>query len=115
MDIKGGAVIVTGSATGVGAAAVKMLAGKGCNVVINFTKSEAEALETQAECEALGAQTLLCRADVSIDADCRRMAAETMAKWGRIDGLINNAGTHNSSATPISTDWMRRTSTGSTG
>ena len=93
MDIKGGAVIVTGSATGVGAAAVKMLAGKGCNVVINFTKSEAEARETQAECEALGVQTLLCQADVSVDADCRRMAAETMAKWGRIDGLINNAGT----------------------
>ncbi|MGE3076327.1 MAG: SDR family NAD(P)-dependent oxidoreductase [Dehalococcoidia bacterium] len=93
MDIKGGAVIVTGSATGVGAAAAKLLASKGCNVVINYTKSEAEARETQAECEALGVETLLCQADVSQDADCRRMANETIAKWGRIDGLINNAGT----------------------
>lgn len=93
MDVRGGVVIVTGSATGVGAAAVKQLAAKGCNVVINYTKSEAEAKETQAECEALGAGTLLVRADVSKDADCRRMAAETMQKWGRIDGLINNAGT----------------------
>lgn len=92
MDIKGGAVIVTGSATGVGAAAAKLLASKGCNVVINYTRSEAEARETQAECEALGVEALLCKADVSDDADCRRMAAETMAKWGRIDGLINNAG-----------------------
>jgi 3-oxoacyl-[acyl-carrier protein] reductase len=93
VDIKGGVVIVTGSATGVGAACVKMLAAKGCNVVINYTKSEAEAKETQAECEALGVETILCQADVANDADCRRMAQAAIDKWGRIDGLINNAGT----------------------
>lgn len=93
MDIKGGVVIVTGSATGVGAASAKMLASKGCNVVINFTKSESEARETQKECEAFGVETILCQADVAKDADCRRMADEAIAKWGRIDGLINNAGT----------------------
>jgi 3-oxoacyl-[acyl-carrier protein] reductase len=93
MDIKGGVTIVTGSATGVGAACAKLLASKGCNVVINYTKSEAEAKETQRECEALGAETLICQADVSNDADCRRMAAAATEKWGRIDGLINNAGT----------------------
>ncbi|PWB41896.1 MAG: oxidoreductase [Dehalococcoidia bacterium] len=93
MDIKGGVTIVTGSATGVGAACAKLLASKGCNVVINYTKSETEARETQRECEAAGAETLLCRADVSNDADCRRMAAAAIEKWGRIDGLINNAGT----------------------
>ncbi len=93
MDINGGVVIVTGSATGVGAACARLLASKGCNVVINYTKSEAEARETQRECEALGVQTLLVQADVSEDADCRRMAAATIEKWGRIDGLINNAGT----------------------
>lgn len=93
MDIKGGVTIVTGSATGVGAACVKLLASKGCNVVINYTKSEAEAKETQAECDALGVETLLVQADVSVDADCRRMAQAAIDKWGRIDGLINNAGT----------------------
>ncbi len=93
MDIKGGVTIVTGSATGVGAACARLLASKGCNVVINYTKSEAEARQTQAECEALGVETLLCQADVSVDADCRRMAAAAIEKWGRIDGLINNAGT----------------------
>ena len=72
---------------------MKMLAAKGCNVVINYTKSEAEARATQAECEKLGVQTLLCQADVSKDEDCRRMAAAAMQKWGRIDALINNAGT----------------------
>lgn len=93
MDLRGGVTIVTGSATGVGAAAAKLLASKGCNVVINYTKSEAEAKETQAACEALGVQTLLCQADVAKDEDCCRMVAGTMAKWGRVDGLINNAGT----------------------
>ena len=93
MDLRGGVTIVTGSATGVGAAAAKLLAAKGCNVVINYTKSEAEAKEAQAACEALGVQTVLCQADVANDDDCRRMAAAAMEKWGRIDGLINNAGT----------------------
>lgn len=92
MDLRGGVVIVTGSATGVGAACARLLASKGCNVVINYTKSEAEARETEAACRELGVETLLVQADVANDADCRRMAAEAVAKWGRIDGLINNAG-----------------------
>lgn len=85
--------IVTGSATGVGAATARLLAGRGWNVVVNYTKSEAEARETQAACAVLGADTLLCQADVANDDDCRRMVAETMAKWGRVDALVNNAGT----------------------
>ena len=44
--------IVTGSATGVGAAAAIMLAERGCNVVINYTKSKAEAETTAATCRA---------------------------------------------------------------
>ncbi len=92
MDIQGGVVIVTGSATGVGAACARLLASKGCNVVINYTKSEAEARETQAACEAMGVETLLVQADVANDADCRRMAEAAIERWGRIDGLINNAG-----------------------
>lgn len=93
MTLEGSAVIVTGSATGVGAAAASMLAEKGCHVVINYTRSEKEARETQAECEKLGVETLLVQADVSKDEDCRRLAKETLDRWGRIDGLINNAGT----------------------
>jgi 3-oxoacyl-[acyl-carrier protein] reductase len=93
MEIKGGVAIVTGSATGVGAAAALMLAQRGCNVVINYTRSEREARETQAACEAAGVQTILCKADVSNDADCRRMVDQAMSTWGRIDALINNAGT----------------------
>lgn len=85
--------IVTGSSRGVGAATAKLLAKKGYNIVVNYSKSEKEASEVQAACESLGAKTLLCRADVAEDGDCRRMADQAMAKWGRIDVLVNNAAT----------------------
>lgn len=93
MQLKEGVCIVTGSATGIGAAVVVELAKKGCRTVINYTKSEAEAKETARECEKLGVETLLVRANVAEDADCRRMADAALNKWGRIDGLVNNAGT----------------------
>jgi len=91
MNLRDSVIIVTGSATGLGAAIVKQVAGKGARVVINYTKSEKEARETEAVCDYLGVESLLCKADISVDADCRRMAAEAMEKWGRIDGLVNNA------------------------
>jgi 3-oxoacyl-[acyl-carrier protein] reductase len=93
MDVKDWVVIVTGSATGIGAATARLLAKNGAKVVINYTRSEAEARGTVSACEAMGVETLLCRADVSNDEDCRRMAAAAIERWGRIDGLVNNAGT----------------------
>jgi 3-oxoacyl-[acyl-carrier protein] reductase len=84
--------IVTGSGTGIGAACALDLAKRGCRVVINFTKSEAEAHATAKQCEAVGVETLVVQANVADDADCRRMAQATLDKWGRIDGLVNNAG-----------------------
>jgi 3-oxoacyl-[acyl-carrier protein] reductase len=85
--------IITGSSRGLGAATAKLLAKKGYHVVINYTKSEASAREVVAACEAWGVETLLCRADVSEDRDCRMMVEETVKKWGHIDALVNNAGT----------------------
>jgi 3-oxoacyl-[acyl-carrier protein] reductase len=85
--------LVTGSATGVGAATALQLAQRGWNLLINYSRSEAEARETQAACEAAGADTLLLRGDVSSDADCKAMVAATAARWKRIDALVNNAGT----------------------
>jgi len=85
--------IVTGSATGLGAACAVDLAGRGWNVAINYTKSKKEADETYAAVKAKGADAILVQADMGQDADCRKLAAETLKKWGRIDGLVNNAGT----------------------
>lgn len=84
--------IVTGSATGVGAATALLLARRGWNLLINFSRSEAEAEVSRRACEEAGADTLLLRADVSDDAGCRAMAQAAVDRWGRIDALVNNAG-----------------------
>jgi NAD(P)-dependent dehydrogenase (short-subunit alcohol dehydrogenase family) len=91
MQLKDAVCIVTGSATGVGAACVRLLAREGARVVINYTRSESEARETEAQCRALAADTLVVKADVSIDAECRGLVAKALEKWKRIDGLVNNA------------------------
>ena len=93
IELDGAVVIVTGSARGVGAATAGLLAERGCNVVINHTKSGEQAEQVADACRAAGGQALVCQANVAEDADCRRMADEAMTKWGRIDGLVNNAGT----------------------
>jgi 3-oxoacyl-[acyl-carrier protein] reductase len=76
----------------VGAATARRLAEKGWRVVLNYTRSETEARETEAACRAAGADTRLVRGDVADDADCRRLAAAALDAWGRIDALVNNAG-----------------------
>lgn len=91
MELAGGVFIVTGSATGLGAAVAQCLAGKGGKIVINYTRSEAEAQATAEACRNLDADVLVCRADVAVDDDCRRMAGMALERWGRIDGLVNNA------------------------
>jgi 3-oxoacyl-[acyl-carrier protein] reductase len=93
MQLKDAVAIVTGSATGLGAAAAEILAGKGCHVVINYTKSEKEARETEARCRAKGVKTLVVKANVAADEDCRRIVAQTVEHFGKLSALINNAGT----------------------
>jgi len=93
MKVKDWVVIITGGGTGVGAAAALMLAEGGARIAINYSRSANEAEETAKACQAAGAETLVCQGDVGKDEDCRRIVAEAMAKWGRIDGLMNNAGT----------------------
>ncbi len=92
MRLDGKTAIVTGSATGIGASVALKLAARGANVVINYTKSLAEAEATQAEVQKLGAQSRIIQADVSKDEDCRRLTQETLDAFGRIDILVNNAG-----------------------
>ena len=93
MNLEGTVSIVTGSSSGVGAATARLLASRGGHVVINYSRS-AEAAKAVAEyCKALGVETLLCQADVSRDEDCRRMVLAALDKWGRLDVLVNNAGT----------------------
>lgn len=92
MNLKGTVCIVTGSATGTGAACAVQLARKGARVVVNYTKSAAEAKDTAEKCKAAGGEAIVVQADVALDADCRKLAQAALDKWGRIDGLVNNAG-----------------------
>ncbi len=89
MNLKDAVVIVTGSATGVGAACARRLSTKGARVVVNYTRSAAEAEATRAAC----GDAIAVQADIASDADCRRLAQAAVDRWGRIDGLVNNAGT----------------------
>lgn len=85
--------LITGGGTGVGAATALMLAGRGCDVALNYSRSAAEAEAAAEACRALGVEAITLQGDVAKDADCRRIADETAARWGRIDMVINNAGT----------------------
>jgi 3-oxoacyl-[acyl-carrier protein] reductase len=85
--------IVTGAASGIGAATAQLFARRGWNVTVNYSQNADGAAEVVRACATHGADAFACRADVGEDADCRRMAAETLARWSRIDALVNCAGT----------------------
>jgi 3-oxoacyl-[acyl-carrier protein] reductase len=85
--------IITGGSRGVGAATAKLLASKGWNITITCTSSMDDANSVVKECEELGVEAIALTADVSEDNSCIQTAQETINKWGRIDALVNNAGT----------------------
>ena len=85
--------LVTGGATGIGKSAVLALARAGYDVAINYSSSETAARETSREAEKLGAKTLLVKCDVSDEAGVRSMLDSVKRVFGRLDVLINNAGT----------------------
>jgi 3-oxoacyl-[acyl-carrier protein] reductase len=85
--------LVTGSATGVGRACAVRFAKLGFAVVVNYSKSEAEANETVRLVEACGVPVLLHQATVADDRQVRQMVARTQDTFGGLDVLVNNAGT----------------------
>jgi 3-oxoacyl-[acyl-carrier protein] reductase len=92
-DLKGKAAIVTGSATGIGAATAVALARRGANVVVNYTKSEKEAREVVEAVKEIGVDVRLVQGDVAKDEDCKKIAAAALDAWGAVHILVNNAGT----------------------
>src|SRR6185437_7524719 len=91
MSKDGLCAIITGSASGLGAATAAMLAKDGARIVINYSSSQKEAEQTADLCRSAGGDVMVVQGDVSRDEDCRKLAAAA-GPWGRLDILINNAG-----------------------
>jgi 3-oxoacyl-[acyl-carrier protein] reductase len=92
MASDGMCVVITGSASGLGAASAARLAKDGARIVINYASSQKDAEQTADLCRTEGAEVVVVQGDVSLDEDCRKIVAAA-APWGRLDALINNAGT----------------------
>ena len=80
--------LITGASSGIGAATARELAKRGWRVAVNYAHDKARAEAVAAECKGIAVQ-----ADVSRDADCRRLARTVLDEWHAIDALVNNAGT----------------------
>jgi 3-oxoacyl-[acyl-carrier protein] reductase len=85
-------VWVTGSSTGIGRAIALGFAREGCRVVVHYNSSGDKAQEVADRVGELGGEALLVKGDVSDSGDVRRMTEEVEDRYGRIDVLVNNAG-----------------------
>lgn len=93
MDNKGRAALVTGSSRGIGAGIVKMMAEEGYSYIgINYSGDEEGALKTLEEVRALGAEAEVFQADVAKKEECEKLINAFIARFGKIDVLVNNAG-----------------------
>ena len=85
--VEGKVAIVSGSARGTGEATARLLAAEGARVVVADVREEQGA----AVAKEIGAAAVFERLDVTSEADWQRVVADTEARWGRLDVLVNNA------------------------
>ena len=92
-DLTGKVAIVTGSGKGIGKGIARCLIKAGAKVCLNCVSNRAIAEETLKEMQALGGEdcAILIQADVSDFEQAQNMVKETVAKWGKLDILVNNA------------------------
>lgn len=92
MNLQNKVAIVTGSSRGIGTHIAKSLARAGAKVVVNYASDQAGADRVVAEIHAAGGAAIAVRADVSKTAEVKALFDATIAKFGKVDLLINNAG-----------------------
>jgi len=89
--MKDNVVIITGASKGIGAELARQLASRGA--ILALAARDRPALEqVAAECVARGARAEIFVTDVAVEDDCRKLVERTVAAFGRIDTLVNNAG-----------------------
>jgi 3-oxoacyl-[acyl-carrier protein] reductase len=91
-DLAGKAVLITGASTGIGAALAKAFAAQGSLVGLHYNSSVEAAHAIAKEIEDAGGSVVLLRGDATKSEDMARVVAETAKTFGRLDGVINNAG-----------------------
>ncbi|SEU23046.1 SDR family oxidoreductase [Paenibacillus sp. NFR01] len=90
--LTGKVAIVTGASRGIGSMIARQLAALGAKVVVNYSSSPLQAMEVVKEITGAGGEAAAVQADVSKLADVERLFSESIALYGKVDILINNAG-----------------------
>jgi NAD(P)-dependent dehydrogenase (short-subunit alcohol dehydrogenase family) len=89
--LKDKVAIITGGDSGIGKAVAIHFAREGADVVIVYRKEKEDAEETKALVEEKGRKALLIQTDIGTSANCEKIVTETIAEFGKIDILVNNA------------------------
>src|SRR5436190_158235 len=93
INLNGKTAIITGASRGIGAATAILFAKAGARaIILNYQKDKAAAETVAARCEALGAEVLMIRADVSRPAFVEKMFDKATERFGKVDIMVANAG-----------------------